>query len=153
MGQVGFTDCHRPAHRVWNLCRHGESSVTLRLLPLSADRHIAHIGWSPSAIVVVDLELLESVDCSGLSMLESSDCSGMSMLESSDCSGLSMLESSDHSVVVVSDSDWYGCIAIPCWAVSIDLLRLEKWNRQSGMSISKWNPIAWYLHGTRLALL
>ena len=69
MGQVGFTDCHRPAHRVWNLCRHGESSVTLRLLPLSADWHIAHIGWSPSATVVVDLELLESVDNSGLSLL------------------------------------------------------------------------------------
>jgi len=98
--------------------------VMLRLLPLSADWHIAHVGWSPSETVVVDLELLESVDCSGMSMLESVDCSGMSMLESSDCSsGLSMLA---VSVVVVSDSDWYGCIAIPCWAVSIDLLRLEK---------------------------
>ena len=117
------------------------------MLPLSADWHIAHIGWSPSATVVVDLELLESVDNSGLSMLESVDNSGMSMLESSDHWW------SVETVVVVSDSDWYGCIAIPCWAVSVDLLRLEKWNRQSGMSISKWNPTAWYLHGARLALL
>mmetsp|Transcript_7749 Transcript_7749/g.15815 ORF Transcript_7749/g.15815 Transcript_7749/m.15815 type:complete len:90 (+) Transcript_7749:244-513(+) len=48
----------------------------LRLLPVSADWQIAHVGWSPpAATVVVELELLELLE-----LLESADCSGLSML-------------------------------------------------------------------------
>jgi hypothetical protein len=43
--------------------------------------------------------------------------------------------------------------SIPCCAVRIDVVLLEKWNLQSGMSISTEYPTAWYLQGVRLALL